>query len=211
MLRKKDICLLELRLFVERNFFNSHFCRVCEITSDTPLCFNCSERIIKHGSLDIKGHKLLYLIPWWNFSKENDPVKKLLHQLKGGRDVVLWSYLVSQLVSMVGYQEKSVFAYPLSKSTQVFPDHAATFAYWASQLLNPLEIVGLRSERASKQALLSRAERGLKTFQSVRPKARGMSVVFLDDVVTTGATLSAAHRALGQPRNFLAMSIFRRM
>ena len=73
--------------------------------------------------------------------------------------------------------------------------------------------VGLKLPGSGTQKFKSRKER-FRHSEQVRPQFKApraeMCHLFIDDVVTTGATVEKAHRACGKPPQFLAVSLFHR-
>ncbi len=103
---------------------------------------------------------------------------------------------------------------PSSKKDHAFLLAAAASDLFEGEVLSPLEPIGdLRRQRDK-----TKEERKSRKFR-IRPDMVNLveqlctekkAIVFIDDVVTTGATVKAAFEALGKPKRFEAWSLARR-
>lgn len=145
------------------------------------------------------------LITW---TRENDPlVRPFIYGLKQGLQLAAYEKL-SQLLThernLKPDRLKPFFLHPPARAGK--PDHATLLAtllgfQWQSSVSE------LESEDAgTSQKQLNREERASKRFEELIGPARyedpSIPRVFVDDVITTGATAVAAYMALGRPSAF---------
>ncbi len=137
-----------------------------------------------------------YLIDW----RPGDKFTPVVHSLKGGGH----RHAVHQLVRYCTHPDPGspiffVLGHP--------KDHGWELATAFSTIYGG-QLHGLKRLTSKKQALLSRKARSKRRFKPVRPGLK--KALFVDDIVTTGATVQAAYRALGQPSKMTVWSLFYR-
>ncbi len=164
------------------------------------LCLNCKLELYKN--LTLKSRRLSsriehhYLFDW----RVGDDLTPIVHSLKGGGH----QQAISELIET--FRPKGSVDYilfPKGKSK----DHAWEIAQAFSRIHGGTPI-GLAPRSNKKQSLLSKRARGLRAFNPIFLPMN--SLHFVDDIVTTGATLKAADRALGQPTKMTVWSLFYR-
>ncbi|OQW52409.1 MAG: hypothetical protein A4S09_08625 [Proteobacteria bacterium SG_bin7] len=168
------------------------------------LCGSCWERLERallrgssqeFGNYHFKVHSLLN----WNHAEHN-LIKNLIHGLKTGWAKSVYRRLAAFLD--VKWPKESILI------PAPGPEHAKAWALAVSELTG-LEVQDfLIKFENGKQKTKSKLERqaikmGLK--QGIFRDHK--SIIFVDDVVSTGGTAFAAHRALGEPKNFEVCSI----
>ena len=122
--------------------------------------------------------------------------------LKGGEPRAAYRFYARMLVSRMKYLE-------LPSNTVLLPcpstrrkDHAKALAIELSQILGVPVVQALMTEKSHKsQKQKSRSEREKIVFQKTA-SLRRKHVIFIDDIVTTGATAKAAKKALGLTEGF---------
>ena len=187
---------------------NGILCDVCGLPQEKQgLCETC---------LGDKPH--FYALRAWAIF--DDPVQNALHKLKYRRDVSLGDEIAFQMASFIeglkwdfdmiipvplgtkrkmerGYNQVGMIAKPLSLAleTQYLPD-----GLWRQ--IETRSQVGLsKLERKSNMNDVFKAGNGID----------GKSILLMDDVATTGATLSSAAKALceGGAKNVFAFTVAR--
>ncbi|MES2857361.1 MAG: hypothetical protein V4692_15935 [Bdellovibrionota bacterium] len=149
----------------------------------------------------------------WTPETEN-LIRPVLHAFKGGTSYRLARELV--LIMCEGRNLRSAVFIPAPSSKK---DHAFLLAKVASSLtrseyFSPLEAIGdLRRQRDKSKEERSNREFRIKTdmvnlVNDLVDSRR--QFIFIDDVITTGATVLAAFEALGRPKKFEAWSLARR-
>jgi competence protein ComFC len=175
-------------------FINGIVCVICGLPVESPgLCRTCE--------LEPPKYKLLR-----TWAALEDPVQEALHKLKYRRDVSLGDALSKQLVEFVrtlrwpidviipvplgrkriserGYNQVGLIAYPLSLALGVG---------FAPRAL-------MRSVETRSQVGLTRSERRDNVrgaFAAIASRVSGKTILLVDDVATTGSTLSSGAEAL---------------
>lgn len=157
----------------------------------------------------------------WDWDGDNDCLlRRFLLSLKGGRGSrPLWQELAAALVSRVQplprAQEPWVIV-PSPPRNQRQIDHAGRLARELVTLLRQEEALPLRRLPTPKrQKQLARGARMGNAEQAIQmdrlPGKTFTNVIFVDDVITTGATARAAWLSLGRPERFVVWSLARRL
>jgi len=135
-----------------------------------------------------------------------DPVREALHQLKYRRNVGLGEALATQMsmfVAQLGWPVDTIVPIPLGKKRlkeRGYNQVAMVVKPLSLHLgidYRPAALVRARETRS--QVGLSATERKqnvVNAFQADKNKVDGRTVLLMDDVSTTGATLSSAAEAL---------------
>ncbi len=148
--------------------------------------------------------------------------RHLLLALKGGgpaRIYAPFAVAMSELMAPISTHGTTIVPSPAQQNFDR-PDHAEQLAkalaavlsaeYWPC--LGRMEGVAQKSrsfhERWGAERL--KLKEGLDTKTAWGRASHSRRLIFVDDVITTGATASSAYRALGQPGNFEVWTIFRR-
>lgn len=183
------------------------------------LCAHCLQKLKKnylepqHLMRMQSSFRHLRLIDW---TQENDSfIRAVLMSLKGPRRSLFFQVLAKEFFMRVQYLPSLKKDHPLilipCPSKDFSKDHGF---FWAQvlgeqfglpvhQALSPLDSHASQkakklSLRGDRKFLLEVDERSLKD----------KNLVFVDDVVTSGATAKAAYLALGRPESFMVWSIF---
>jgi ComF family protein len=140
---------------------------------------------------------------WSNFEH---PVREALHQLKYRRNIGLGEALATQMspfVAQLGWPVDTIIPIPLGKKRLKERGYnqvamvAKPLALCLGMDYRPAALIRARETRS--QVGLSAMERKqnvLNVFQADKNKIGGRTVLLMDDVSTTGATLSSAADAL---------------
>ncbi len=174
-----------------------------------PTCWNLvfKNRIwkkIDEYSLETKS-----LFCW---RQEDAILGELIYSLKGGDLADANDRLARSILTSVESHELTDVAFvPAPSKNLEQPDHAYMIAKSLSNLSGRPLIKALQRVDEDSQKQLNRSERlrsklALNAGFSIE-QGRIQSIIFIDDVVTTGATAHAAHLALGKPKNFKVWTI----
>ena len=213
-----DSRMMKWREKVDRVLSWFRSCAVCS-SFQVPvnlLCDGCwkkFEEIRNRGEwLNQPGYPFrVYSILTW--TPENDGfVRALIYALKTGKNVEAYEKLIHSLVYELRRERREgspLFYFPGS-STGV-ADHSEVMSELVAAIFQADPVQLQWDERSLKTKLvrqkqLSAAERTKRRFCEARGEAKlappHVTRVFIDDVVTSGATAMAAYMALGNPERF---------
>ena len=198
-------------------------CCICR--SSVPpvfwLCADCWKKLrgFYLSSEDIvreqEGLTHVRLLDW---NRENDLfIRLFLNSLKKGGS----SFIFDQIA--LAFLRRIIQAYPLSLDTNAllipapansqrnFRDHAFCLASAFSRftglaIQNPLSRCFSLDQRGQAQKQKDRQERKTVHFY-VKGKVNSQKIIFVDDILTTGATAQAAFQALKEPGSFIIFTL----
>jgi competence protein ComFC len=178
--------------------------------ADSALCLRCLNYLARcfrsESELNIQGIKLKTLMIW--NPNQSDLLSNLIIQLKHSDDKT-WSILAQEFL-MSRNSDFADEAILVSLASEDNKSHGQMWGQGLSELTGIPHIMGLtkvhesRSQKGKNRSQRQNLELQLIVDISVLKNRR---VIFVDDVVTTGATLLAAHKALGLPDNFECWSL----
>lgn len=178
---------------------NSLFCLYCEQTlwSSYPKQFRCQ----------IANYSVNSLFKWE--PKKDWQLSKLIEALKGGKPRSAFEYYSQKFVS--------TFKGPISKRAVLVPspgigqDHAFVFAHTLGQFTSLPILNCLQKQRLDDLPQKRRNKEQRKNMKMLcHADLRNYYVIFIDDVVTTGATFKAARKAIGPCQGFEVWAIAQR-
>lgn len=204
------------------------------IQAHTSCCLNCGSFLSGVGLLcrpcDRKLHDfsakttypvepfLLRSLYYWH-PGQSDLLSHLVLALKGKSTELIWQYYAERFV------QKIIPFLPLDRSLYLVPaptrrpgekDHASLWAEAVAKALGATVVPCLKRVSSHHQRGADRGERALIEMEilenytgNLELKNKGLWI-FADDVLTTGATARAAHKALGSPPHFEAWVLAQR-
>lgn len=178
----------------------------CFQATDSQLCHSCeSDLWLRHPTVRLFDLTSTHIQAWtlfdW-FPDEDRKVSMLMMSMKGGQLRSAFDFYAKAFISRISLTS-------LPSNTVLVPcpnlkgrDHSRVLAKAFSKLLGVPIIDALLPVGAPKsQKQKSRAERQRIQFQKT-VVLRHKHVIFIDDIVTTGATAIAAQKALGPTVGF---------
>ncbi len=189
-----------------------------------PFCFLCGayrcqvcQDLICQSMLPFEQRECFdYIVPVYSlfdWNKKNDqPLRYLISKLKGGAQTSMFERFALEFLKFGPFLPQEAVLIPAPAATL---DHAFTFAHAVAGVTGIAIWPLLEKQSSSVQKTKSRQDRlrlklkpnpfEFKKFQAQEPR-----VIFIDDVITSGATAQAAFYALNSPACFEVWTIARR-
>jgi predicted amidophosphoribosyltransferase len=188
------------------------FCRLCYINLITLHASGAVE-------FTIGGLRSWALFHW--YPSASDSLSRLIISLKRGRNRGAWcayaKVFVRAFLAAIELQGKQIIYVPAPPRFIGQYDHSFWWAKALQAELGGTLWQGLKRTSKLSQRDSDRAKRALLELSTIenytRPQVQGPDVVwiFVDDIVTTGATARAVFDTLGRPKNFMIWVLARRM
>ncbi len=185
----------------------SHFCPNCDHfwTEESLWCSHCQGlfKLQPLEAVELPFCRLHYWIDWRPETKIGSVWARYLRLLKYERNPQAWTWLAKEFVkrmkSAVDFPQVVFTAAPSRHSR----DHAHHFASGLAAA-SGAEFVpsAFRLVDFSPQKEKSSKERSQRSLLLIRPLPAAKTLIFVDDVLSTGSTALAAHQALGNPNDF---------
>lgn len=194
-------------------------CAVCSVSFPTVqwFCRSCWKRL---KSYYLQPQNILRLqnefshIRLLDWTKENDTFMRLvLNSLKISSPEYIYDHLIQDLFyravqGLPSFIGSSGTIIPAPPRKNFLNDHAFYLAKALSQLTRwPIQLTLKRVESDSSQKQKSKIHRKKISFELKYPVSKDSSVIFVDDILTTGATAIAAKNAIGEVKHFKVLTL----
>ncbi len=177
------------------------------------LCDRCWKSLAREKSNPLCEDLRWPVYSVWNWNHKGSLIHQLLLRRKGcniqSAEKLLATWAVGALPMEVSRKVDEVF-YPAKshRYRDLWRDHTSHFAMAVGNILG-VRVTGVEMPTIKLYKTFGRSERSLKRLEnlSVCAAYQGSSPLFVDDIVTTGATLEGLWRALGRPEQAVALSL----
>jgi predicted amidophosphoribosyltransferase len=187
---------------------SSSFCGDCE-TALTVFCVHGPESIFLEG----KTVQINSLFHW--IEDESRPISKLVMSIKGGQSLFPTQYWAEKMAiqwalgKTVSQAEQWVVVAP-PRHQRAKLDHGYWLAKGVSRALGLPMFDALENKASSRQKEVNKSQRMQAHVVCHEKISQDMSVLFVDDVMTTGATAIQSYKALQRPSHFEILTLARR-
>ncbi len=167
------------------------------------LCDSCFEKVLCSISVtNVVGHpfRVQSLLEW---TEDREIVGNLVRSLKGAQSNFAYSVLAYELASHAELRGVTIVVPPSKRGDR---DHAWTLGSMLADLSGTELLSPFRVESGTDQKLLNKLERAALSF-TLTEKVPSSNILFVDDLITTGATARAAWQALGKPKGFSVWTV----
>lgn len=189
-------CYVKMDLY----FRNCKHCGRCFFKIEF-FCKKCLEKLEQHRAPIQSVFKTpeIMVRPLYIWKEKESIVADLIHGLKGGKPEVFLKTLAVELAKKYQANSNSVVV-PVPSSKVGVKDHAYMLAKYISEELELPLWSGLEwVEKNKNQKFLNKTERFVAQMKKTQRINRKLKVILIDDLVTTGATGLAAHKAFKSP------------
>ncbi len=178
-------------------------CAICGswLSRKDILCAYC-ESIIGRCPLYYSSKINLPTVSLLKWTSENQYfIKNLMLCQKGGWSKYFYSFVASKIL----FSEMSRHNAPLLVPCPSFKNKTSNHAYELAQAISQYWGVdifdGLKNLSSAKQQNLKRLERWKISIKRYKTVKSFHSLILVDDIITTGATVHACWKAMGSPLN----------
>lgn len=167
------------------------------------FCHSCWNELEKHKTnryFKIYKSQEIFVRPLFLWKEKESIVGSLIHGLKGGTPFDIIEKMAFEMLARESPSQDTIIV-PVPSSKVGEKDHAYLIAKVISDTLGLPLWMGLKWEnKTTNQKFLKKTERFVSSMTKTDNFPRGKHVILIDDLVTTGATATAAFKALKSPK-----------
>ncbi len=174
-------------------FFKNNFTKVDLFCKDCWFLLEIAKSPLRAIFFKGDGIAVRSLYVW---TQERPIVGNLIHGLKGGTPINVLTRLSIEIARKFYNQENCIIV-PIPSSKVGEKDHAYLIAKCIAETLDIPMWDGLIWENKTKnQKFLNKTERFRASMKKTKSLPRNSKIILVDDLVTSGATIMAAKRAI---------------
>lgn len=178
-----------------------------------PINFFCDECFLKlenhKAPLNVKIFKEPGIIikPLYLWKEKESEVAHLIHGLKGGKPLDFLSEIAMEISRRNTVSDGTIII-PVPPSKVGEKDHSHHLAKLVSRQLNCVFWDGLKwKNKRTHQKFLNKTERFRNEMERTKTLPKCKKIILVDDLVTTGGTVFAAHKAIKSPKQIEVWSV----
>lgn len=167
------------------------------------FCAKCFEKILALVSDKVVSNKQFPVHSLLTWDDSHEIVGNLVRSLKGEFHRRSYSRLAVEVAKRANLKGKTIVIPPCKKSKH---DHAWNFGTALAEISGAELLSPFKVESEVEQKHLNKLERSSLRF-TLTKRVNASNILFVDDLITTGATARAAWKALGDPGGFCVWTV----
>ncbi|OFZ19360.1 MAG: hypothetical protein A2Z20_01875 [Bdellovibrionales bacterium RBG_16_40_8] len=189
------------------------------------LCYYCSAALQQSALKNIVGGYNMKVFSLYDWRDKNYLLaSKIIRAFKcGGPEELFYSVAEKMIIHSLQFccaeENKNLVFVPAPGKNLFGRDHAESLAFQLAKITGGIYAPLLIRSGEKAQKLKSEKERKMETKLCLKPNAiealrqyknQASRIIFIDDIITSGATAKSAFETLGRPKNYMVWTIFHR-